>query len=77
MAQSGSHGRWFHSDFSDFMSTLVAQCQHSVLFDSYMMNALMSLLAELSDSHIRAFRHTCTLAGKSAQRQETTSDCTH
>uniref|UniRef100_H3C8Q5 Cohesin subunit SA n=1 Tax=Tetraodon nigroviridis TaxID=99883 RepID=H3C8Q5_TETNG len=62
LAQSGSHGRWFHSDFSDFMSTLVAQCQHSVLFDSYMMNALMSLLAELSDSHIRAFRHTCTLA---------------
>lgn len=64
LIQSGPYGRWFHSDFCDFVSVLVAQCQHSVVFDSYLMNALISLLTELSDSYIRAFRHTCTLAGK-------------
>lgn len=65
LTQSGPYGRWFHAEFCDFMSVLVAQCQHSVLFDSYLMNTLMSLLTELSNSPIRAFRHTCTLAGKS------------
>ncbi|CAM9177747.1 unnamed protein product, partial [Lampetra planeri] len=59
---SGHYGRWFHSDFCDFISVFVAQCQHSVVFDSYLMNALISLLSELSNSYVRAFRHTCTLA---------------
>ncbi|XP_047456471.1 cohesin subunit SA-2 [Mugil cephalus] len=62
LVQSGPYGRWFHSEFCDFVSVLVAQCQHSVVFDGYLMNALISLLAELSDSYVRAFRHTCTLA---------------
>ncbi|XP_061826735.1 cohesin subunit SA-2 isoform X1 [Nerophis lumbriciformis] len=62
LIQPGSYGRWFHSELCDFVSVLVSQCQHSVLFDSYLMSTLVSLLAELSDSHIRAFRHTCTLA---------------
>ncbi|XP_054887525.1 cohesin subunit SA-2 [Poeciliopsis prolifica] len=62
LVQSGPSGRWFHSEFCDFVSVLVAQCQHSVLFDSYLMNSLISLLTELSNSYVRAFRHTCTLA---------------
>ncbi|XP_071782421.2 cohesin subunit SA-2 [Centroberyx gerrardi] len=62
LIQSGPYGRWFHSEFCDFVSVLVAQCQHSVIFDSYLMNTLISLLTELSDSYVRAFRHTCTLA---------------
>lgn len=62
LIQSGPHGRWFHSEFCDFMSVLVAQCQHSVLFDSYLLSTLISLLTELTDSSVRAFRHTCTLA---------------
>uniref|UniRef100_A0A665VQU9 Cohesin subunit SA n=1 Tax=Echeneis naucrates TaxID=173247 RepID=A0A665VQU9_ECHNA len=62
LTQSGPHGRWFHSEFCEFVSVLVAQCQHSVIFDGYLMNALISLLTELSNSYIRAFRHTCTLA---------------
>lgn len=64
LIQSGPYGRWFHSEFCDFVSVLVAQCQHSIIFDSYLMNTLISLLAELSDSYVRAFRHTCTLAGE-------------
>lgn len=62
LVQSGPCGRWFHSELCDFMSVLVAQFQHSVLFDGYLMNALLSLLTQLSDSSVRAFRHTCTLA---------------
>ncbi|XP_034042350.1 cohesin subunit SA-2 isoform X2 [Thalassophryne amazonica] len=62
LVQSGPYGRWFHSEFCDFLSVLVAQCQHDVIFDSYLMNTVISLLAELSNSNIRAFRHTCTLA---------------
>lgn len=62
LIQSGPEGRWFSSEFCDFMSVLVSQCQHSVIFDSYLMNTLISLLTELSDSLVRAFRHTCTLA---------------
>nr|XP_046261059.1 cohesin subunit SA-2 isoform X2 [Scatophagus argus] len=62
LTQSGPYGRWFHSEFSDFVSVLVTQCQHSVIFDSYLMNTLISLLTELSSSYVRAFRHTCTLA---------------
>ncbi|MEQ2191771.1 hypothetical protein XENOCAPTIV_002356, partial [Xenoophorus captivus] len=63
LVQSGPSARWFHSEFCDFVSVLVAQCQHGVLFDSYLMNSLISLLTELSNSFVRAFRHTCTLAG--------------
>ncbi|XP_056145578.1 cohesin subunit SA-2 [Lampris incognitus] len=62
LIQSGPYGRWFHSEFCDFVSVLVSRCQYSVIFDSYLMNGLISLLVELSDSYIRAFRHTCTLA---------------
>ncbi|CAK6959104.1 cohesin subunit SA-2 [Scomber scombrus] len=62
LIQSGPYGRWFHSEFCDFVSVLVAQCQHSIIFDNYLMSTLISLLTELSNSYIRAFRHTCTLA---------------
>ncbi|GAA6224102.1 cohesin subunit SA-2-like [Lates japonicus] len=62
LIQPGPYGRWFHSEFCDFVSVLVAQCQHSAIFDGYLMNTLISLLTELSDSYVRAFRHTCTLA---------------
>ncbi|KAM9343399.1 cohesin subunit SA-2 isoform 2-T3 [Pholidichthys leucotaenia] len=62
LVQSGPYGRWFHSEFCDFVSVLVSQCQHSIIFDSYLMNSLISLLTELSNSYVRAFRHTFTLA---------------
>ncbi|KAJ3591901.1 hypothetical protein NHX12_007031 [Muraenolepis orangiensis] len=62
LIQSGPYGRWFHSEFTEFVSVLVSHCQHSVVFDGYLMSGLVSLLTELSDSCVRAFRHTCTLA---------------
>uniref|UniRef100_A0A8C7XCH2 Cohesin subunit SA n=1 Tax=Oryzias sinensis TaxID=183150 RepID=A0A8C7XCH2_9TELE len=62
LMQSGPHSRWFHAEFSEFVSVLVAQCQHTIIFDSYLMSAVISLLSELSNSYVRAFRHTFTLA---------------
>lgn len=82
LTQSGPYGRWFHTEFCDFVSVLVAQCQHCVIFDGYLMSVVISLLTELSDSYVRAFRHTCTLAGGGAaarnsrvQAQKQTNDC--
>ncbi|XP_062313473.1 cohesin subunit SA-2 isoform X2 [Osmerus eperlanus] len=62
LTMSGPYWRRFRSEFSEFVSVLVSQCQYSVIFDSYLMDTLISLLTQLSDSYIRAFRHTCTLA---------------
>ena len=53
----------FRSQFCEFVSVLMARCQNCILFDGYLMSTLISLLTELSDSRLRAFRHTCTLAG--------------
>lgn len=40
------------------------QCQYSIIYDEYMMDTVISLLTGLSDSQVRAFRHTSTLAGQ-------------
>ncbi|XP_033127030.1 cohesin subunit SA-2-like isoform X1 [Anneissia japonica] len=52
----------FKSNFCDFIVVLVRQCQYSILYDQYMMDNIISLLTGLSDSQVRAFRHTSTLA---------------
>ncbi|XDV30235.1 hypothetical protein PO909_033199 [Leuciscus waleckii] len=62
LIMSGLYWKRFRSHFCEFVSVLVAQCQNSVIFDGYLLNTLISLLTELSDSRVRAFRHTCTLA---------------
>ncbi|PSN33726.1 Cohesin subunit SA-1 [Blattella germanica] len=38
------------------------QCQYSIIYDQYLMDNVISLLTGLSDSQVRAFRHTATLA---------------
>ncbi|KAM9483946.1 cohesin subunit SA-2 isoform 1-T2 [Salvelinus alpinus] len=62
LTMSGPYWRRFRGEFCEFVSVLVTQCQYNVIFDSYLMDTLISLLTELSDSRVRAFRHTCTLA---------------
>ncbi|KAI1885075.1 hypothetical protein AGOR_G00216460 [Albula goreensis] len=59
----GLYWKRFRANFCEFVSVLVSQCQYSIIFDSHLMDTLISLLTELSDSGVRAFRHTCTLAG--------------
>uniref|UniRef100_A0A8D1BDN9 Cohesin subunit SA n=1 Tax=Sus scrofa TaxID=9823 RepID=A0A8D1BDN9_PIG len=52
----------FQGSFCEFIRTLVYQCQYSLLYDGFPMDNLISLLTGLSDSQVRAFRHTSTLA---------------
>lgn len=54
----------FRSNFCEFVTLLVRQCQYSILYDQFMVDNLISMLTGLSDSQVRAFRHTSTLAGQ-------------
>ncbi|XP_052024081.1 cohesin subunit SA-3 [Apodemus sylvaticus] len=58
----GPSWKKFQGSFCEFVKTLVYQCQYSLLYDGFPMDDLISLLIGLSDSQVRAFRHTSTLA---------------
>ncbi|XP_032827758.1 cohesin subunit SA-2-like [Petromyzon marinus] len=62
LTMTGPQWKKFKSNFCEFIGVLVRQCQYSVIYDEYMMDTVISLLAGLSDSQVRAFRHTSTLA---------------
>ncbi len=53
----------FRQSYCDFIGSLVKQCQHSYIYDQYLMDSVISLLTGLADSQVRAFRHTATLGG--------------
>ncbi|XP_025131264.3 cohesin subunit SA-3 isoform X8 [Bubalus bubalis] len=59
---SGPSWKKFQGSFCEFVRTLVYQCQYGLLYDGFPMDNLISLLTGLSDSQVRAFRHTSTLA---------------
>nr|XP_039258564.1 cohesin subunit SA-2-like isoform X1 [Styela clava] len=59
---SGPNFKKFRSNFSDFVQALVRQCQYQIIYDQFMMDNVLTLLTELSNSQVRAFRHTSTLA---------------
>uniref|UniRef100_A0A672S9X9 Cohesin subunit SA n=3 Tax=Cyprinidae TaxID=7953 RepID=A0A672S9X9_SINGR len=59
---SGPLWKKFRYNFSEFICVLIRQCQYSIIYDEYMMDTVISLLTGLSDSQVRAFRHTSTLA---------------
>ncbi|XP_031651251.1 LOW QUALITY PROTEIN: cohesin subunit SA-1-like [Oncorhynchus kisutch] len=52
----------FRYNFCEFICVLIRQCQYSIIYDEYLMDTVISLLTGLSDSQVRAFRHTSTLA---------------
>ncbi|XP_054416342.1 putative STAG3-like protein 4 isoform X2 [Pongo abelii] len=52
----------FQGSFCEFVGTLVCRCQYSLLHAGCPVDSLISLLTGLSDSQVRAFRHTSTLA---------------
>uniref|UniRef100_A0A8C4SNF4 Cohesin subunit SA n=1 Tax=Erpetoichthys calabaricus TaxID=27687 RepID=A0A8C4SNF4_ERPCA len=62
LSMPGPYWKKFKCNFCEFIVVLVRQCQYSIIYDSYLMDTVISLLTELSDSHVRAFRHTCTMA---------------
>uniref|UniRef100_A0A8C7DC97 Cohesin subunit SA n=1 Tax=Oncorhynchus kisutch TaxID=8019 RepID=A0A8C7DC97_ONCKI len=51
----------FRYNFCEFICVLIRQCQYSIIYDEYLMDTVISLLTGLSDSQVRAFRHTSTL----------------
>ncbi|KAF6204642.1 hypothetical protein GE061_018802 [Apolygus lucorum] len=61
LIMSGQQWKKFRGNFCDFVGTLVKQCQYSIIYDQYLMDNVISLLTGLSDSQVRAFRHTATL----------------
>lgn len=62
LVMTGPPWKKWRSNFCDFVNTLVRQCQYSIIYDQYLMESIISLLITLSDSQVRAFRHTATLA---------------
>ncbi|KAG1650209.1 Cohesin subunit SA-1 [Nymphon striatum] len=62
LTMSGPLWKKFRLNFCEFVQVLVRQCQYSIIYDQYLMDNVISLLTGLSDSQVRAFRHTSTLA---------------
>ncbi|NXX75053.1 STAG2 protein, partial [Urocolius indicus] len=62
LSRTGPYWKKFKANFCEFIAVLVQQCQCSILYDSYLMDTIISLLTGLADSMVRAFRHTSTLA---------------
>uniref|UniRef100_A0A8C3KC00 Cohesin subunit SA n=1 Tax=Calidris pygmaea TaxID=425635 RepID=A0A8C3KC00_9CHAR len=62
LIRTGPYWKKFKANFCEFITVLVQQCQCSILYDSYLMDTIISLLTGLADSMVRAFRHTSTLA---------------
>ncbi|KAL3283155.1 hypothetical protein HHI36_006308 [Cryptolaemus montrouzieri] len=61
LIMAGQSWKKFRQNFCDFVQTLVKQCQYSIIYDQFLMDNVISLLTGLSDSQVRAFRHTATL----------------
>ena len=53
----------FKASLGQFVTQLISQCQHSIVYDENMMDILISWIIGLSDSQVRAFRHTATFIG--------------
>ncbi|XP_058875280.1 cohesin subunit SA-1-like [Acipenser ruthenus] len=62
LSRGGVQWRRFSAGFCELVSALVQRGQYSVVFDEFLMDSTISLLTGLSDSQVRAFRHTSTLA---------------
>ena len=57
--------RWrrFRVTFGDTVTAVALRCRHGALHDGFLLGGLVALLTTMSDCHVRAFRHTATLAG--------------
>lgn len=62
LIMTGPQYKKFRNNFCEFVNILIKQCQYSIIYDQFLMENLISWLIALSDSQVRAFRHTATLA---------------
>lgn len=51
----------FKGSLCEFARILVRSCKNGLVYDEYLFPSLLALLTGLSDSQVRAFRHTSTL----------------
>ncbi|XP_060903467.1 cohesin subunit SA-1 [Labrus mixtus] len=51
----------FKNGLCEFARVLVRSCRNSLIYNEHLFPALLALLTGLSDSQVRAFRHTSTL----------------
>ncbi|XP_056456548.1 cohesin subunit SA-3 isoform X2 [Gadus chalcogrammus] len=61
LSSLGPQWKRFRTGLCELMQVLVFSCQNSLLYDDYLFSSLLDLLTGLSDSQVRAFRHTSTL----------------
>ncbi|KAJ8337818.1 hypothetical protein SKAU_G00367840 [Synaphobranchus kaupii] len=60
LSSPGPQWRRFRAGLCQFVRVLVRRSQNSLLYDDYLFSSLLALLTGLSDSQVRAFRHTST-----------------
>ncbi|KAL7394810.1 hypothetical protein ABVT39_004701 [Epinephelus coioides] len=61
LCSPGPQLRRFKASLFEFARVLVSSCRNSLIYDEYLFPSLLALLTGLSDSQVRAFRHTSTL----------------
>ncbi|KAE8625694.1 hypothetical protein XENTR_v10006366 [Xenopus tropicalis] len=62
LSKAGNYWKKFRANICELTAVIVQKCQYSVIYDGYLLDTVISLLLGLSDSCIRAFRHTSTLS---------------
>ncbi|OCT95350.1 cohesin subunit SA-2 isoform X2 [Xenopus laevis] len=62
LSKAGTFWKKFRANICELTSVLVQKCQYNAIYDGYLLDTVISLLLGLSDSCIRAFRHTSTLS---------------
>ncbi|XP_061581993.1 cohesin subunit SA-2 [Cololabis saira] len=61
LSTPGPQMKRFKASLCEFFRVLVRSCRNSLIYDEYLFPSLLALLTGLSDSQVRAFRHTSTL----------------
>ncbi|KAM9376194.1 cohesin subunit SA-2 [Pholidichthys leucotaenia] len=57
----GPQLKHFKAGLFEFVRVVVRSCRNSIIYDEYLFPSVLALLTGLSDSQVRAFRHTSTL----------------
>nr|XP_020480414.1 cohesin subunit SA-1-like isoform X2 [Monopterus albus] len=61
LSTPGPQLKRFKAGLCEFAQVLLRSCRNSLIYDEYLFPSLLSLLTGLTDSQVRAFRHTSTL----------------
>ncbi|KAM6923540.1 cohesin subunit SA-2 [Xenentodon cancila] len=61
LSSPGPRMKRFKASLCEFFRVLVRSCRNSFIYDEYLFPSLLALLTGMSDSQVRAFRHTSTL----------------